>query len=719
MGKTKQSRFYELINIKTVLILTVLLTILMLTWINYNTKNFMKNLDKEVEMDLKQKVDIAYNTISPIIESKKKGEITLEEAREKITNIVRNMTYEDIYSENYIFMSTYDGYYLVQPFEREKEGTNMMDYQDIKGNYVIKELIKAAKNYPEGAYVKYYNKLPNTEKIEEKISYIRGIPEINAYIGTGTYLDSKNKLLFSYYKNQRIIMLIFTIGLSVLMILYGYKYKSLNKELLKEIERRKEVENNLQKEKLEAITEKHKLQTLFNNSQDGIVEFDRQGKILNVNNSFEKIFDYKKEEILDKDIDEIIVPLEKYQEAKKLTNETLEEGIINAESIRYKKDKTQVNVLIRSVHIKENDKVIGGYGIYTNITQSKEYEKKLEHMSIYDTLTGCYNYNYFENKTTEYKKEKSFNIGVIMADVNGLKLVNDTLGHKCGDELLKSFADILKNTVRSEDFIARIGGDEFVILLPYTKEQKEVKMIMTRISEKIERHNNDIENKMLRLSVALGCSIGLNKEVNKILKEADDAMYRNKLLKKESSKSQILNILMTMLAERDFITSGHTDRVTDLCKKIAEKIELDEDKKNRLILLAEVHDLGKVSIPDEILKKPGKLTEKEWEIMKSHTEKGYKIAQSSYELSSVADLILKHHERWDGKGYPLGIKGEGIPVECRILSIVDAYDAMTNLRPYNKVKSHEEAMEELKRCSGTQFDPYLIEIFKDVIEKAS
>ncbi|SHJ06818.1 diguanylate cyclase (GGDEF) domain-containing protein [Geosporobacter subterraneus DSM 17957] len=306
-----------------------------------------------------------------------------------------------------------------------------------------------------------------------------------------------------------------------------------------------------------------------------------------------------------------------------------------------------------------------------------------------------------------------------MCDLNGLKFINDALGHSSGDEFLKSFADILKKSVRGNDIIARIGGDEFVVILPQINDREEIKKIMERIKENIEKYNESIRNKILRLSVALGCSIGDNKEIDEILKEADDTMYRNKLLTKESSKRQLLSVLMAMLSERDFVTSGHTQRVADLCKKIAQKIQLDEDKKNRLILLAEVHDLGKIVIPDHILKKPGKLTDEEWEIMRSHTEKGYRFAINSHELSGVADLILKHHERWDGKGYPLGLKEEDIPIECRILSLVDAYDAMTNLRPYNKVKSHEEAVEEIKRCSGTQFDPYLVEIFEEVIEKAS
>lgn len=190
-------------------------------------------------------------------------------------------------------------------------------------------------------------------------------------------------------------------------------------------------------------------------------------------------------------------------------------------------------------------------------------------------------------------------------------------------------------------------------------------------------------------------------------------------MNKASSKNQILSVLMAALAEKDLTTTGHTKRVVQMCRKVADRINLDENRKNRLMLLAEVHDLGKIAIPDKILKKPGKLTEEEWEIMKTHTEKGYRIALNSHELSSIADLILKHHERYDGTGYPLGIRENEIPIECRILSVADAYDVMTNLRYYNEIKTHEEAIKELIRCKGTQFDPVIVDAFIDTCDNNS
>jgi len=675
----------------------------------------MNDVENEIKLELKQKVDIAYNVFTPILELVRKEKISIEEAHKNIADIVRRMTYKDKYAYNYIFMSTYDGYYLVQPFEPEKEGTNMWNVKDLKGNYVVQKLVKAAKSSSDGAYIRYFSKLSNCSLIERKLTYVRGIPEINAYIGTGEYLNLKYKKLYGLLNLQKLILMAIIVIITILMILYLYKLHKVNFNLNYEIKKRLEIEKELKNEKDNIIAQKSRLETLFNYSQDAIVEFDAVGSVLSVNRSFEKIFGYSKKECVGKDIDKLISTDKTYNQTKELTLKILQEKTVNIEAIRYKKDRTPVNVLIRSVYIKTNDDILGVYGIYTDITEIKNYEKKLEYMSVCDALTGLYNLNYFNKKIDEYKNKKSTLLGIIMCDLNGLKLVNDTLGHQYGDTLLKNFADVLKKSVREQDVIARIGGDEFSVILTGIN-RNQVKKIVKRINTNIEKFNKSLDEKMLRLSVAIGCSIfEENKNITEVIKEADDIMYRNKLINKASSKNRILSILMAALAEKDFVTLGHTERVANMCIKIADKIGLDEERKSKLTLLSEVHDLGKIAISNDILNKEEDLSEKEWNIIKSHTEKGYRIALNSNEISSVADLILKHHERWDGKGYPLGLEKCDIPIECRILAVVDAYDAMTNPRPYNKIKSHEEAIEEIKKCSGTQFDPKVVDIFISVV----
>jgi HD-GYP domain-containing protein (c-di-GMP phosphodiesterase class II) len=288
------------------------------------------------------------------------------------------------------------------------------------------------------------------------------------------------------------------------------------------------------------------------------------------------------------------------------------------------------------------------------------------------------------------------------------------MGQKEGDRILKVCADLIKEPLRKGDLLARVGGDEFVAILPRTDE-KAAEGLIGAIRTAVERHNR--QNAELPLSISLGAAVSSSFEqpLAVALKNSNDAMHMDKQNRSESARSQVVKALLAALSERDYISGGHAERLQELCLKMGERIGLDRNSLTALSLVAQVHDLGKVGIPDKILFKDSSLSDAEWEIMRRHPEKGYRIAQTSPDLAPVADLILRHHEKWNGTGYPLGLRGEEIPVECRILSIVDAFDAMTNDRPYRKAKTKQEAIEELKKYSGTQFDPQLIETFIKVV----
>jgi HD-GYP domain-containing protein (c-di-GMP phosphodiesterase class II) len=253
------------------------------------------------------------------------------------------------------------------------------------------------------------------------------------------------------------------------------------------------------------------------------------------------------------------------------------------------------------------------------------------------------------------------------------------------------------------------------VLLPNTNELA-AEAACQRIKDAIVKYNE--LNSELPLSLSIGYAVSTNGSVHisDLFKEADDKMYREKLLNRHSSRGAIVHTLMKALAERDFITQGHADRMQALVTKMALAINFPKYKIADLQLLAQFHDIGKVGVPDRILFKPGPLTPEEQVEMRRHCEIGYRIAMSATDLAPVAEWILKHHEWWNGKGYPLGIKKEGIPLECRILAIADAYDAMTNFRPYRQKISQEEVLSELRRCAGTQFDPELVPKFEQVLK---
>lgn len=305
-------------------------------------------------------------------------------------------------------------------------------------------------------------------------------------------------------------------------------------------------------------------------------------------------------------------------------------------------------------------------------------------------------------------------IGVIMADLNGLKLVNDTYGHAAGDMMLDAAADVLRKSCRKEDIIARWGGDEFVILLPQIRADDK-SAVCKRIKDRCSQAY--VEN--LQLSMALGLSVmeSTEKGLEKTLKEAEDYMYQQKLAQVRSDRGTVLNDLLKTLGEKSFETEEHTRNMQHVALKIARKAGLSDSELSRLNLLITLHDIGKINLPREILTKKGPLTADEWEIIKKHTEMGYRIAIAKVEFAHLAEDILAHHERWDGSGYPHGLQGKEISLLARITSIADAYEVMANGRPYKKAMPEEKIIAELQRCAGTQFDPVLVEILLSVLDE--
>lgn len=344
-----------------------------------------------------------------------------------------------------------------------------------------------------------------------------------------------------------------------------------------------------------------------------------------------------------------------------------------------------------------------------DITERKKVEERLEYLSTHDPLTGIYNRAFFEEEMRRLENPHFRPVSIIVCDVDDLKVINDTFGHGKGDKLLKAVADTIKLPFRSSDMVARIGGDEFVILLPLTS-QAVAREACRRIKDSIENYNRN--NSDLPLSVSMGVSTNTDPDIPLVetFKEADSDMYNNKV-NATGSKSTVIYSMLDNVQEKLSIPPGYRNNLQSMAVAMAREAGLSRKDIAAVAVLALVHDIGKFAIPDNIIYKKGILLPLERQVMQKHPVIGHHIALSSSEIELVAKYILAHHEWWNGEGYPYGLKACEIPAPCRIIAVVEAYNAMTSERPYRKALSHEDAISEIKRCSGTQFDPQMVDYF--------
>lgn len=342
----------------------------------------------------------------------------------------------------------------------------------------------------------------------------------------------------------------------------------------------------------------------------------------------------------------------------------------------------------------------------------EEEIRTIEYLSFHDQVTGLHNRRFFEEQLNRFETGVELPITLIIGDINGLKLTNDIFGHSEGDKLLMKIADILRLSCRECDVIARWGGDEFALILTGADDN-----LATDMCNRVKAACSLASVDSIRPSISLGWSVKKSpyQDMQTVLKEAEDRMYRHKLLESKSIRSSILFSLNKTLFEKSSETEEHAQRLSVLSSQIGQEMGLSGNEMDELHVFSILHDIGKIAISDDILAKPGTLTSDEREIMKKHCEIGYRIAQSSQELAYISEYILSHHERWDGNGYPLGLKAKEIPKLSRILAVADAYDVMTHERPYRKPVRHQDAMEEIFQCTGTQFDPAVTAAFTRIM----
>lgn len=378
-------------------------------------------------------------------------------------------------------------------------------------------------------------------------------------------------------------------------------------------------------------------------------------------------------------------------------------------------------------------------GFYVKI--ANEHIAELKDYANIDGLTNVFNHRYFYEalkvKMLSSEKENT-PLSMIFIDIDYFKNYNDLYGHQQGDLVLKKMGDLLKNSVRKKDIVSRYGGEEFAILLSDTSE-KDTLVIAENIRKIIEETYFEGEENQPngKLTVSIGISIYPDKAKDdvELIKYADDALYKAKFfnknrietytsildeLKKNIDEEHIdlitsIKTLISVINAKDRYTYGHVERVVFYSKLLANKLKFNEKDKKNFIYGAYMHDMGNINISKDILVKRMPLTNEEWDILKDHPANGVDIIRPVKFLNDIIPMILHHHERYNGQGYPGGLKGEDIPYMARALAVVDSFDAMTSNRPYNKRKTYPEAIDELIKCSGSQFDPEIAAAFIEAI----
>jgi diguanylate cyclase (GGDEF)-like protein/PAS domain S-box-containing protein len=422
-------------------------------------------------------------------------------------------------------------------------------------------------------------------------------------------------------------------------------------------------------------------------------------RFININPSFEHLTGLKKEHIIGKTVKDVLPETEDFwiQSYGRITKTGKPERFENYS-----------NVLKRFYSVSAYSYKKDHFAtIIEDITERKNNEIEREYLITHDHLTGLKNRRYFDQQVKLMDLQENYPLSIISFDINGLKIINDAFGHIYGDMLLKHVANVFLEVFQENCVVSRVGGDEFLILMIKTTEIK-AKEKADEAQERIHEHRI----KGVQVSLSYGIAVkNKNEKVSDLLIEAENKMYTHKLFETASHRSDSIKTILRALHEKNPREEIHSKRVSELCVKMGTVLKMDQNELQMLRTISHLHDIGKISIDDSILNKPGKLSNEEWEIIRKHPEIGFRIVSASKEYAAVGLDILSHHERYDGKGYPRGLANHEIPIRARIISLVDAYDAMTSDRPYRQAMTHQMAIEEIIKCANTQFDPTLVDVF--------
>lgn len=354
-----------------------------------------------------------------------------------------------------------------------------------------------------------------------------------------------------------------------------------------------------------------------------------------------------------------------------------------------------------------------------DISDYKRNEDELTFLKSHDELTRLHNRSYFQLAKKQLDHASHLPLSCITCEINGLELINETMGYASGDHLLLTTAAILIGFCRKSDVLARTGGYKFSLLLPKTDRQAAISLLnQISIAAQEKAQSTASAHGFLCLSLSYATKETAADSLDSVIKEAENQLVRQKLFEAKNLHNALLTSIQATLYQKSHETKEHGERMSRMARSLGRSLALSERQLQDLELLASLHDIGKICIDAAILNKPGKLSDEEWKEMKKHPETGYRFAQAMPDIRHIADSILYHHERWDGQGYPQGLFGKQIPLYSRILAVIDAFDAMTNDRAYRKAMCCADAICEIRRNAGSQFDPVIADVFIRQLQKA-
>ena len=587
-----------------------------------------------------------------------------------------------------------------------------------------------------------------TSVAEATLNNEKGYVSISKIDGTNLYVGVFNPIKsYNYYdtqwRNILIISVIFLIGLLLIMFLIqnkiiikpaytlendikqisitdniNYRLEELKRDPFENI--RKAVNarlaqteiyfSDLLESKLLLEKSQKRNAAIINVLPDIIFMYDSKGVFIDCQTNDEAGLVLSKDLFIGKNISEVMPP-DISEKAIMSITKTIATGQLQKFEYNINIDGSQRTYEARMVKSNDNEVL----AISRDITSEKQEQEYILKLTYKDQLTGLYNRRYYEEQIEKLSGSEFLPLAIMMVDVNGLKLTNDAFGHHIGDELLKKVAKNLISCDSKGGFACRVGGDEFLMVFPNTDE-KEAEYLVDKLYELVSAER--LEN--IVISISAGCQVrtDVSQSIRDTLIKAENHMLRKKIVESQSMRNQTVNIIMQTLNEKNEREKRHSVEVAKWAKEIGVAMGLSVQKVKEIELAGLLHDIGKIAIKEDILNKPGKLTEEEYDEIKRHPESGYHILKSVDEYSSLAQCVLEHHERFDGKGYPKGIKGSQISLIARIIAVADAFEAMIAQRPYRKSLTEEMAIEEIKKNANTQFDPEVVTAFLKIFDKS-